>query len=196
MPFLIIVSGLTCTGKTTLSKRIAQELGLPLVNKDGIKELLFDHVGWSDRAWSQQLGRASIELLYYFAETQLAVGRSLVIESNFDPKLATPRFLAMKEKYGFIPFQIQCQTEGKVLLQRFKDRAESGERHPGHVDHLNYPGVAATLRQGPLAHLAIGGQVIELDTTDFQKIDYAGLMAALRVAAAACDNKKGEETTK
>ena len=189
IPLLVIITGLPCTGKTTLGKRIAQELGLPLVNKDGIKELLFDHLGWSDRTWSKKLGGASTELLYYFAETQLAVGRSLVIESNFDPAFATPRFLALKEKYPFTPCQIQCQTEGEVLFQRFKDRAESGERHAGHGDQFNYPEFRAVLLKGSLDHLAIGGQVIELDTTDFQQIDYGSLLAALQAAVAACGTR-------
>ncbi len=183
-PSLIIVSGLPCTGKTTLGRCIAKELRLPFVHKDGLKERLFEHLGWSDRAWSKQLGRASAELLYYFAETQLAVGRSLVLESNFDPAFATPRFRALQEQYNFVPIQIQCKAEGEVLLQRFKTRAESGERHPGHVDHLNYAEFQTVLLNQSSHTLAIGGQVIEIDTTDFQKIDYVGLMAALQTTAA------------
>src|ERR1700712_3623889 len=105
---LIIVTGLPCTGKTTLGRHIAKELGWPFVHKDGIKESLFDHLGWSDRAWSKLLGRASSELLYYFAETQLAAGHSFVIESNFDPTFATPRFQALQAQYGFTPIQIYC----------------------------------------------------------------------------------------
>jgi len=54
-PLLIIISGPPGTGKTTLGKRMANELHLPFVNKDSIKELLFDHLGWHDRAWSRKL---------------------------------------------------------------------------------------------------------------------------------------------
>jgi len=186
MPLLVIVSGLPCAGKTTVGRRLAQDLSLPFVHKDGIKESLFDHLGWRDRTWSKALGRASSELLYYFAETQLAVGRSLVIESNFDPVFATPKFLALKAQYSFTPLQILCKADGAVLLQRFQQRAESGERHPGHVDHLNYAEFQTVLQQGSLENLAIGGQVIELDTTDFQQIDYTGLVAAIHRIAATC----------
>jgi len=96
---LVIITGLPATGKTTLGRRIAAELKLPFVYKDGIKELLFDTLGWSDIEWSQRLGRASTELLYYFAEAEVKSGNSCVLESNFDAALATPRFLALKEMY-------------------------------------------------------------------------------------------------
>ncbi|MCX6049790.1 MAG: AAA family ATPase [Chloroflexi bacterium] len=179
-PFLIIITGLPCTGKTTLGRRLAQALGWPFVHKDGIKEMLFEHLGGSDRTWSKQLGRASSELLYYFAETQLIVGRSLVIESNFDPAFATPRLLALQEKYGFVPIQIQCQAEGDVLFRRFQKRSESGERHLGHGDHLNYAEFKTVLLNGAVHRLAIGGPVFEIDTTDFQKIDYSVLIGAIQ----------------
>ncbi len=130
------------------------------------------------------VGQASAELLSYFAETQLAVGRSLVLESNFDPVFATPRFQALQEEYNFVSVQIQCKAEGEVLLQRFKARAESGERHPGHVDHLNYAEFQTVLLNGVVNTLAIGGQVIEIETTDFQQIDYAGLFKALQASPA------------
>lgn len=180
MPLVVIISGLPCTGKTTLGRWLAQELSLPFVHKDGIKELLFDHLGWQDRAWSKALGRASSELLYYFAEAQLAVGRSLLLESNFNPAFATPKFQALQVQYPFTPVQIFCKADGAALFQRFQQRSESGERHPGHVDHLNYAEFEAILQQGRLAPLAIGGELIEVETTAFEQIPYAALRARLQ----------------
>src|SRR5438046_2407448 len=94
-PRLIIVTGLPATGKTTLARRLAADLALPLVTKDDIKERLFDRLGWRDRAWSRLLGQATYDLLYYFSELLLAGGRSFVVESNFHPDEATPRFRAL-----------------------------------------------------------------------------------------------------
>src|SRR5205085_6218589 len=102
-PILLIISGPPCTGKTILGKRIASQFHLPFLHKDGIKELLFDHLGWQDRTWSRRLGIASYALLFYFIEIQLQAGRSLIIESNFDPRLGTEQFLSLKAKYDFEP---------------------------------------------------------------------------------------------
>jgi predicted kinase len=179
-PLLIIITGLPCTGKTTLGRRIASEFHMPFLNKDSIKELLFDSLGWSDREWSKKLGLASYVLLYYFLDIQLKAGISIIVESNFHPTFDIEKFLALLEKYDFQPLQIMCQTEGTILFQRFKVRAESGERHPGHVDALSYEEFKAVLLRGKLDPLALGGTVIEVDTTDFSKSNYEGLYEAIR----------------
>jgi predicted kinase len=178
------VTGLPGTGKTTLARRIAADLRLPLIYKDGVKEILFDSLGWSDREWSRRLGLASYDLLFHFVAAQLAAGASLVVESNFSSIHDTPRFLALKERYGFEPIQILCYADGEVVLERFRSRASSPDRHPGHVEGANMAEFAPRLLRGRAASLAIAGTLMEVDTTDFARVDYAALLAAIRAAAA------------
>ncbi|HYP39015.1 MAG TPA: ATP-binding protein [Chloroflexia bacterium] len=177
---LIIVSGPPCTGKTTLGKRLADDLRLPFFNKDGIKEILFDTLGWKDRDWSRKLGIATYELLYHSVEAMVRAGKPLVVESNFVNGPATTRFLEMKARHGAETLQIQCITDGEVLFSRFKERAEAGERHPGHVDTSNYEEMRDILLKGRHDPLDIGGAVIEVDTTDFTAIQYSKLLDAVQ----------------
>ena len=177
---LIIILGLPGTGKTTLGKHIARELNLPFVYKDGIKELLFDKFGWSDRAWSRKVGIASYAVLYYFVEAQLSAGRSCIVESNFNATYDTEQFLALKAKYDFEPLQICCIADGEVLFQRFKKRAEAGDRHPGHVETLNLEEFKPGLLRGRDGVMDIGSTVVEVDTTDFEKVDYEGICRRMK----------------
>ena len=177
LPVLIIVHGLPATGKTTIAQRLAADVRLPLASKDLFKETLFDMLGWRDRAWSQQLGRASIALLFRFMEAQLRAGCSCIVECNFSPALAMPEFVALRERYAYEPMEIMCHCDGPVLFERFKRRAEAGERHAGHVDHQSYAELAPLLLRGTTAPLGIGGQVIDVDTTDWNRVDYAALLA-------------------
>lgn len=182
IPILLIVTGPPCAGKTTLGKRIARELGWPLINKDGIKEALFDTLGWQDRAWSKKLGYASYTVLFYVVEAQLAAGCSVVVESNFRVEFDSERFQALARCHPFRAVQILCHAAPETLLQRFAQRTASGERHPGHVDHLYYEEFVASLAQYTYTPLVLDGPVLAVDTTDFEKLDYAEIWAAVKTA--------------
>ncbi|HLE53566.1 MAG TPA: AAA family ATPase, partial [Anaerolineales bacterium] len=165
-PLLVIVTGAPCTGKTTLGLRLAADFRLPFIYKDGIKEILFDRLGWKDKQWSKLLSLASYDLLYYFVESLLKSGKSLIVEANFKAQVDTNKFLALKSQSEFVPFQILCRAEPEILLERFRSRAGAPERHPGHIDHLTEGDIRHSLWRGEYQALAIGGQLVELDTTD------------------------------
>jgi predicted kinase len=185
IPLVVLVTGPPCTGKTALARRLAPDLGLPLICKDTIKEVLFEVLGVSDRAWSKRLGGASMEVLYTFVEAQLAAGRSCVAEGNFDATFSTPVFRRLMRCYPHTNVQVNCYADPAVLRDRFRRRSLSGERHPGHQDHRlvlgkkpRDPRLDAPI-PGRTPPLEIGGHVIELDTSDFAQIDYEGLLAQI-----------------
>ena len=171
-PTLVVISGPPASGKTTLARRLAAELRLPLVSRDDIKERLFESIGWSDREWSKRLGGASWELLYWFVETQLAAGRSCIVESNFDPERDSERMNAFADRFGARLVQIHCYAAGDVLIDRFLSRFESGERHPGHVDHITIDEYRVRLLAAKPEPLEIDGTTLIIDTTDPGGIDY------------------------
>ncbi|WP_127717948.1 AAA family ATPase [Halobacteriovorax sp. HLS] len=168
---LILISGLSCTGKTSIAKQLSVHFKLPLFGRDCIKESLFDSLGCRDREWSKKLGTASYELLYKIIESQLGATNSCIVESNFNSKFDTPIFLNLQKKYKFSTIIIHCEAEGETLFNRFKARSESGQRHQGHCDHLNYDEFRDVLLNGRLDILDIDAEVIKLDTTDFSELN-------------------------
>lgn len=182
-PTLIIVSGLPASGKTTVGRRIATDLRLPFIHRDGLKETLFDSLSWSDRDWSRRLGGASWALLYHVADALLAAGTSFVIESNFDPARATAELREMQSLHPFTPVQVVCTAAGPTLVERYRRRFETGERHPGHLDAVALEEHRDLLLTGRATPLGIAGPVLTLDTTDFATVDYDNLLRDLRRAA-------------
>jgi predicted kinase len=172
MTWLIIVTGRPAAGKTTLATWLGQQLMLPVISKDGIKEILFDQLGWRDREWSKMLGRASVELMYYCSQTQLEASKSVILENAFHPDLASPKLRALKDQYKANALQIICNTDSHVLFERFKQRAESGIRHEGHVDRQSLDELKLNLKQERPLLLDIDSHVLQVDTTDFATLRY------------------------
>jgi predicted kinase len=177
---LIVVSGLPASGKTTLAHLLAAELRLPLVGRDDIKERLFESLGWSDREWSKRLGIASWDLLYWFVETQLTAAQSCVIESNFNSDCDSERIDDIADRYGAQLVQIYCHAGGDVLVGRYLGRVASGQRHPGHVDHVTIEEYRERLLAVKPEPLAMAGKTVVVDTTDPACIDYDWILAEVR----------------
>ncbi len=184
-PVLIIVNGLPATGKTTLARRLAADVRLPVFSRDGIYETLYDALECSSNGCSPLIGPATFTLLYSIAGSVLVAGQSLIIEGFFGrPELRSAEFLHLQQAYAFEPFQIVCRTDGEVLLERFLARARTVERHASHQDRdLEWiEQNKERLLQGRLIPLALDGQVIEIDTTTPHSFDYADLLQRVHTA--------------
>jgi predicted kinase len=163
LPLLVLVTGEPATGKTTLARALADELALPLLAKDELKELLFDTLGVGDRRWSNRLGAATFELMFALTAELLGAGASLVVEANFDAESA-PRLRALPANR---PIQVVCTAPPDVTRDRFQVRAASGGRHPGHLDSVVARELDAGEHEGRWQPLELEGELIEIDTTTF-----------------------------
>ena len=179
-PLLVIVTGAPGSGKTTLARALAAACTLPLLCKDDFKDLLFDSLGWSDRAWSRKVGVASIRLLFLVAERILAAGQPVIVESNFRDARETPDFLALRERSPYVSLQIVCTCTREVALARYAARWQAGERHPGHGEGDLLGELTRALDADEFTPLNLGGETLWLDTTDPTTVDYAPLIAAIR----------------
>ncbi|MGH2442797.1 MAG: AAA family ATPase [Chloroflexota bacterium] len=180
-PGLLIVTGPPCAGKTTLATRVARELRLPLLSKDGIKERLADLLPSPvDRQGSQRLGRAAMEMLYYVAERHLEAGQSLAIEGNFEPPWASARFREMRVRVAYNPRQILCIASPEVLGRRHQQRVLLKGRHPVHVDVHTGESMDAERLLTKHGALEIDGDVLVVDTGEFNDGSYRELVKWLQ----------------
>lgn len=176
-PVLIIITGHPGTGKTTLAHRLSVELKLPVVCKDEVKEILFDRLGWSDDVWSRKLSLSSYGILDYVMDGVLGVGIGLIVESNFVAEYDSERLERCIVKYRANAIQIVLHCDEVVRTERFQNRGASGKRHPG---HHNLDKAQEHLEGSKRTPLSLDIPLIEIDTTDFDAIDYVALLKRLR----------------
>ncbi len=168
LPLLVVVTGPPGAGKSMLARALADELALPLVAKDDLKEALFDTLGARDVAESRRLGGAAWNLLFRVAAEILQAGGSLVVEGNF----SDPGGFARLPPAEVV--QLHLDAPAALLLERYRSR----ERHPGHQTDAYEPEIRARIEAGEWGPLELPGRLIRIVTD--HPVDVAGLARGLR----------------
>lgn len=163
-PRLIVVCGAPASGKTTLSRRLAGDLRLPLLEKDLIKESLASTVGAPDRESSRRLGYASTRLLYELATSLLRHGTNVMVESNFDRSFASVELDRMSAIAHV--FVVQCWSDQETVLRRYRQRFNCGERHAVHFDSEALPDLISGLNRDAYNLSTLGYPALHVDTTE------------------------------
>jgi len=165
MTTAVVISGPPCAGKSTLAAALAGRLRWPLLAKDAYKEQVFERLGVGDRAWSRRVSLLAWDLLLAEAARWLAVGADSVLEGNFrEPQRRALAALAARTGARLVEVRLTARAE--VLLERYRERARRGERHPGHVDLEALPEVERELAGGTAPLTPLGEGALDWDTSD------------------------------
>lgn len=175
---LILISGAPASGKTTLSREIAERFTLPVFGSDTIKEIMYDGLDWGSLSEKTlgNMGKTSFELLYYVMRSCLKSTMAIVVEANFHPDWNNERISAMISESNAEVFYVYCKAEREVIEKRFRERALSNERHVGHRDAIKMDNEGFMQKLHEVNQpLNIGVDIFEINTTEIEKIDHRKL---------------------
>lgn len=205
--YCILVTGIPASGKSTMAQSLSNELNLPVISKDSIKELLFDNVGFKSREEKVKLGTASMEIMYYVAKQIMKTGQPFILENNFENN-SKEGLDALLSEYAYSALTITLTGDYKVIYERFLKRNVSPDRHRGHVVNDCYPEKevrsteelkATSIRFEDYLYgiehrgfdtFVAGSEQIRVDTTDFSKIDINLLLTQIKKWMYKEDNNK------
>ncbi len=133
MTKLIVVCGLSGSGKTTFAEALSKRLNIVCLHKDLIKESLYDVSGGKTIDDSKRLGLWSVRMLLSLAEEQIRRGVDLIIESPFNYEEEAKSFALWREKYNLDFYAVICGIDEAMRKDRYIERAKTA-RHAAHHD--------------------------------------------------------------
>lgn len=192
---LLIIAGMPASGKSTVSARISEHFGYPIIEKDAIKEQLFDTIGFNCYAEKRRLDVAATAVLLRVVDDLLTGGVSHIIVNNFRAD-ASDEVKALIDKHNAKVVTLFFKGDADVFFQRYVERDRRGARHIGHAVQEHYPprpGDPTTHEMSReefrekfemlgMDNFNIGGKRIEIDATYPQKIDTDALISKIEAA--------------
>ncbi|HEU5052176.1 MAG TPA: AAA family ATPase [Hanamia sp.] len=122
-PLLILITGPPASGKSTLAKLLAQQVHLPLLSRDELKEGYLQTLKLSHTEASENTGNHIYDSFFKIAGLFVSKNISLIIEAAFQDKLWRPKLEPLSEKADIKI--IVCNTKTELIHERFSKRAAS-----------------------------------------------------------------------
>lgn len=181
---MIILAGMPATGKSTAAGFLRSAFGYPVLEKDAIKEALFDTVGFEGYPAKRMLDVAANEVLLRLIRGMIEADTSVIVDNNFDEASAGQ----LKKILSGAPVSyvtVFLEGDPDVLYARYVERDAKKLRHLGHAMQTNYPphpgestefhmsreGFNERFIDRKMNAMSWGGPVIRIDTTVPENLD-------------------------
>ena len=132
MQKLLLITGDIAAGKSTFSQILSERYRSVVFQKDTIKEILGDFIGFHDREENKKLSNATVELMCHAFSRIALTGKDMILEANFHEKeLIKLHSIADENHYEVLT--IVLRGEAEVLYHRYPHRMNEENRHPVHL---------------------------------------------------------------
>ena len=190
---IIVLAGMPASGKSTVAKKLQGAFGFPILEKDALKEAIFDTIGFQNYAEKRKTDHAANAVLLRCAESLLENGQSMILDNNFDITSAKKLDELLRR------YECRCVTvffggDTEAFYHRYVERDSLHLRHLGHIVQEHYP-----LHEGDspdhtmtreefrekfesrgMAEFRCAGERIEINATDPAAIDIEQLIQKIR----------------
>lgn len=178
MPKLIVIMGDLAAGKSTFSNKLSKRYQWNVFNKDTIKEVLGDTIGFANREENLKLSKATVELMLFLFSEFCKLDKSLILESNFH-KTELDKIKEIAEKYKYDVLILMLRGDMDILHQRFLNRKKNENRHPVHLsasldDYTDFCNYIERARNE-----IVTGDMIQVNVNDFSYQEDTDLLSKI-----------------
>jgi predicted kinase len=183
---LIIIAGYLASGKSTFALRLSEELGIPYLIKDTFKIALCESIPVTNREEGSRFSAVTFDAMMYVTERLLETGCPIIIEGNFVPadikKVNEAGIIrALFDKYSCEPLTFKFTGDTQVLYKRYIERNRLPERGDANRDFDEPTYEAFDQYCLNLDAFDAGGKIVEVDTTNFEKVDFEKHIETARI---------------
>lgn len=129
---LILISGDLAAGKSTFSRILSKKFNIMVINKDTIKEILGDTIGFTNREENLKLSNATMRIMIHMFCESAMLGKDLILEANFH-KSELEEIFENAKKYNYDIKELYLKADIDILHKRFINRIENENRHKVHL---------------------------------------------------------------
>ena len=129
-PTVIAVAGLSGSGKTSLARAVAGELGLRVVSSDAVRKSLFEidqHYGYGVGPYNSDANRLTYQTLIDRGRALLTQDGGVVLDATFLRRADRAAARAMALSFGAEWRVIECLLSLEVVIERLEKRAKAKE---------------------------------------------------------------------
>lgn len=190
--YIIVLTGMPASGKSTFAGKLSTALNLPILEKDSLKETLFDTLGFENYSQKRKLDHAANALLLSVCESMIKNRRPVILDNNFD-SISAQALNTLLHKYDCECVTVVFGGETDAFYKRYIQRDNLHERHLGHIlqerfppapgDSLDYEMTREEFDnkfvQRGMKDFNCDCQTIELDATNPDSIDCDAVVAEI-----------------
>jgi len=190
---ILVLAGMPASGKSTVSKKLSAAFGFPILEKDALKEEIFDTMGFVNYAEKRKTDHAANAVLLRCAEALLQSGQSMILDNNFDV-ISAQRLNELVARYDCRCMTVFLGGDADVFYHRYVERDRLHLRHLGHVVQEHYPlwegdsldhdmtreEFREKFEARGMAEFRCAGERIDVDATDPASVDVDALIEKIR----------------
>jgi uncharacterized protein len=131
-PFVVMISGLTASGKSTLARELGERLGIPVINSDVIRKAMAGSPGrqvvpLNQGIYSSKMTEKTYARMARDGEKQILQGKGVILDATFGQRAFRERIVRLAEKHRVPLVMIHCVASDEMTKRRLDQREAEGK---------------------------------------------------------------------